>query len=493
MKRITHLCLCAIALAFTTGPAFPAYSDKDIAGAVERRLERDPAIFKYDITVAVKDGVVTLTGTVNNLLEKQRASKIASSRQGVRTVVNTLTVNAGSRSADDIQADVKAALASTPALAAQEIQTNVRGSLVQLSGKVHLYDLIGIAEHVASSVYGVTGVENDISMTPLATERSDEEIASHIRRRFASDVWLSDVFIDVTVDGGAVTLSGSVGSHDQRARTVARAWVSGVKSVNDAALKIEDLSVDTTARDPDETARLSDEEILTAIKDGIATHSWIVSQNVGVSVEDGAVTLEGKVNYLAAKQAAASVAMNTSGVKQVLNQILVEPETAVPDETLAEAVMQAWSSNPYTRAHKIEADANQGVVTLTGMMPSSFERQKAAVAVANIYGVREIDNQIKVDHIRRGYHPGKLDEIMAPFPSPSEVIEHLKSDAEIKAAIEDELEWSWFVEGNDVEVTVEAGVAKLRGTVPSERSLKAALRAAADGGAGSIVNELTIK
>jgi osmotically-inducible protein OsmY len=491
MTRLISL-IHALALALSISPSLAAYTDAEIEGAVERRLGRDPAIFNYDIAVAVNDGVVTLTGTVRNLLERLRSTKIATSRKGVRTVVNTLTVAASTRSADEIQADVQTALTNTPALAKQAMKVDVSNSMVRLTGEVSLYNLIDVATNVAASVYGVTGVRNELAMSREVDTRADEEIASHISKRFQSDIWLNSFFIGVAVKEGEATLSGSVDSEDQRARATSKAWVSGVKAVKASSLKIDTLSDDGSRRKPVSGAALSDAEILAAIQDGLATHPWVLGQNVSVEVIDRSATLSGKVNYPAAKTAAGLVARNTTGVRQVLNQILIAPELTIADDKILITIKQGWSSNPYTRVHHIKASVEDGMVTLTGLMPSSFERHQASVTAANVYGVRDIDNQIQVDRIRRGYHPSELNEIMMPFPPPSEVLEHLKSDAEIKAAIEDELKWSWFVDGEQVSVTVAGGMAKLEGSVSSECAMKAAIRAAADGGAGSVVNELKL-
>lgn len=57
--------------------------DADISLAIEQRLLADPAAVLEPLTVRAKDGTVTLTGTVDNVLAKERATRIAASVRGV--------------------------------------------------------------------------------------------------------------------------------------------------------------------------------------------------------------------------------------------------------------------------------------------------------------------------------------------------------------------------------------------------------------------------
>ena len=66
--------------------------DKNITLAVERKLLADASVPSHYIDVKTDNGIVTLLGTVDNILAKDRATKIAESIKGVRSVVNTITV-----------------------------------------------------------------------------------------------------------------------------------------------------------------------------------------------------------------------------------------------------------------------------------------------------------------------------------------------------------------------------------------------------------------
>jgi Flp pilus assembly secretin CpaC len=70
----------------------PALSNVSITDAVEDELQLDQAVPAYEINVAAVDGIVTLSGSVDNLLAKERAARIARTVKGVRAVVNKIQV-----------------------------------------------------------------------------------------------------------------------------------------------------------------------------------------------------------------------------------------------------------------------------------------------------------------------------------------------------------------------------------------------------------------
>jgi osmotically-inducible protein OsmY len=67
-------------------------SDDEIRDSVLLELEWDPKITSHDIAVAVKDGVVTLSGFVHSYWEKDAAEKAVKRVYGVRGVANDIEV-----------------------------------------------------------------------------------------------------------------------------------------------------------------------------------------------------------------------------------------------------------------------------------------------------------------------------------------------------------------------------------------------------------------
>lgn len=93
MTRVLIAVLLLFALA---APVFP-FSDKPvddgvITDRVRQRLVSDPEVKGSAVEVDTKDGVVTLSGKVENGRAKEKAEKLAKKVSGVKSVVNKLVV-----------------------------------------------------------------------------------------------------------------------------------------------------------------------------------------------------------------------------------------------------------------------------------------------------------------------------------------------------------------------------------------------------------------
>ncbi|HJX51445.1 MAG TPA: BON domain-containing protein, partial [Polyangia bacterium] len=85
-------------------------TDSGITAAVEGGLAFEKGVFPSAVDVSTSQGIVTLSGSVNNLLAKERAIKMAESIRGVRGVIDRTTVTPVSRSDADTRKDIQAAL-----------------------------------------------------------------------------------------------------------------------------------------------------------------------------------------------------------------------------------------------------------------------------------------------------------------------------------------------------------------------------------------------
>src|ERR1035438_7823600 len=83
---------------------------RSITTAVEGGLKLDKGVFPNDVDVSTSQGIVTLSGSVDNLLAKERAVLSAKSIRGVREVIDKITVTPVSRSDEDIRKDLQTAL-----------------------------------------------------------------------------------------------------------------------------------------------------------------------------------------------------------------------------------------------------------------------------------------------------------------------------------------------------------------------------------------------
>lgn len=469
-------------------------SDEEITEAIENEIRYDPAISPDDVEVHTAEGVVTLTGTAENLLTRERTERVAETVKGVRSVVNLIQIEPSEyRSDTSIRDDVEDALLLDPATDSYEIRPSVRDGAVTLRGSVESWAERDLAEKVAMGVPGVTGIRDEISVEPEVV-RNDTEIERDIEEVLRWDVLVDHALVEVDVKGGDVELRGVVGSAAERRQAALDAWVAGVRSVDDT-----DLTVARWARDEDLRAdkyqAVSDSGIEDALELALLYDPRVLGSNISVSSEDGIVTLQGMVQDLRAWRAAGDVARNTVGVSMVKNQLRIEPPNPPSDNRIADNIQDALQRNPYVDADGILVTVIDGTATLSGSVQSDFERAQADDAASGVLGVVEVENLLEVTGPAR---PLLYDPYVSTVNPQGltwyryEPSRPGTADDVIEAAIEREFFWSPFVDGSDIVVTVEDGVATLTGTVHSLRERQDATENAYEGGAIRVENDLIV-
>jgi osmotically-inducible protein OsmY len=467
-------------------------TDKDITSAVEERFLFDNAVPWTFVDIKTNEGIVTLTGTVDNLLAKERATKIAESVKGVRSVVNTINVQTVARPDEEIRRDVESALLNDAAADSYEIKTAVSGGVVTLSGTVQSFPEKSLAVQLAKGIRGVKEVKEQIALKYKAS-RADPEIAADAKRALDNDVWINASQIKVDAKNGKITLSGSIASAAEKTRARGLAWVMGVDYVDDQALKVEPSLADTMRKPARSLVELTDEQIKKAVKDAFAYDPRVYSFNPDVEVSGGLVTLSGVVDNVKARQAAEQDARNTVGVSAVRNHLKVRPVNPPPDDKLAQNVKDALLRDTVVDSFQVDVKAERGTVTLNGTVDSFYEKSHAEDVAYRLNGVVSVKNNLDVNYPTVTYYNFRWDPYYAYSPyyydwarSP------FRSDSEIKNDIEAELFWSPFVDADEVKVSVENGTATLTGTVDNWNEFHAAGENAREGGASSVSNRLKV-
>jgi len=488
---ILILCSAVFTWGVKLSGATPMLTDASISDAVEDELLLDPNIRAHLIDVTTNEGIVTLSGSVDNILAKRRARRIAEMVKGVRAVVNTITVLPPIlRSDNEIKEDVELALMIDPATDAYEIDVGVKDNVVTLSGTVDSWKERELCATVAMGVKGVKDLNNEIAYK-YQDSRPDAEIKQDIAEAMRWDVLVDHALIDVVVKNGNVQLSGTVGSLAEKMRAIGDAYVANVKSVD-----AQDLEVRLWARDPqlrgDKYQDVSDSDIRKAVNDALLYDPRVASFEITPEVIGGVVTLRGLVDNLKAKRAAEQTTNNTVGVLRVVNRLKVRPLQPYSDSNLESIIERAFVRDPIVESFQITVDVRNGVVDLYGSVGTVFEKDQAEDIASRVNGVITVNNYIVVSAIADRYlnewRYGR--DVGHPYGPP---VRRLQTDADIKEEIEDEFFWSPFVNGDTIDVSVKSGTATLTGTVGSWTEYNAASDNAYEGGAAVVDNQLKVK
>jgi len=443
-------------------------TDKDITAAIETEFWKDDSVASNQIDIETNEGIVILSGSVNNILAKDRAEKIAEAVVGVRSVVNRLEVKPGtSRTDRDLRSAVIGALIADPATESYEVQTNIDNGVVTLTGTVDSWQEKQLCETIVKGVKGVRDVKNQIKVD-YKVDRSDSEIEQEVRERLANDVRVDDALIGVDVTDQQVILTGTVGSAQEKSQARADSWVGGVNAVN-----TEDLKVQWWARDEMRRTSLyvsrTDREIQEAIEDAFVYDPRVYSFSIDVDVTDGVALLSGIVDNLEAKMAAERDANNTVGVSYVRNNIKVRPEVVPLNKELEKRVGEALLENPYVERFDLDISASYGTVYLSGKVNTSWEKTVAERVAEGVKGTVAVVNNVEYEH----------EWVWKP-------------DYQIRENVKDQLWWSPFVDSEDITVSVNNGIVTLSGTVDTYGESQSAEDNAFEGGAKEVVNNLKV-
>jgi osmotically-inducible protein OsmY len=192
-------------------------SDQEIKDAVFDVLIYDPRVEATDVEITVEDGIVTLTGMVDNLKAKLSAAEDAVNTTGVLRVKNYIRTRPDELFIDEELAErVNEALIRDPYIEIFDIVVTAFNGRVFLHGQVNTLFEKEHAEDVAQRVVGVVDVVNNIEYKPATVSKSDWELKQDINDGLFWNPNIDEGDIYVFVEDGEVTLSGEATTLNQR-------------------------------------------------------------------------------------------------------------------------------------------------------------------------------------------------------------------------------------------------------------------------------------
>ena len=214
---------------------------------VQDAIKLEPLLNAAEIGVTVKDGVVTLTGTVDSYSKKTEAEDAAKNVAGVKAVVEKIEIKFtghwAKKDDNEIANEVVNALKWNWQIPKDKIKVKVEKGWVTLEGELEWNYQKEAERDMVKNLLGVTGVSNIIAIKSAARDLVEEkDIENAMRRNWA----IGDQDILVKVSGHKVTLSGTVNSWHQKDEAARTAWnAPGVWTVeNDLVIEYDYELVD---------------------------------------------------------------------------------------------------------------------------------------------------------------------------------------------------------------------------------------------------------
>jgi hyperosmotically inducible protein len=158
-----------------------------------------------------------------------------------------------------------------------------------------------------------------VTTTSVTTKFKDSLLTAAVRTKLLSEDIDSAKRVGVNVVAGVVTLSGRVGSAAEKTRAVAAARsVRGVTSVQDSQLTVGSVG-------PSVAQSVDDAGLAAKVEGAMVAQAGVNVSGVGVKAKAGVVTLTGHVPTPAIKSTMVEAAKKASGVRNVIDQIVVKP------------------------------------------------------------------------------------------------------------------------------------------------------------------------
>lgn len=187
-------------------------TDSKIKQDVLDELAWHPNIDETQIGVIVEDGVVTLTGFVDEFPKKLAAEKATKNVAGVKAVAEDIQVKYGDENKKTDKEIAKAAVNAlewNSSVPSDKIMVKVDNGYIFLTGEVTWKYQRNAAKRTIENLLGVKGVINNIE---IIQKVAPIEVKEKIQKAFERSADIDAAQLVVKVEGSVVTLTGTVSS-----------------------------------------------------------------------------------------------------------------------------------------------------------------------------------------------------------------------------------------------------------------------------------------
>ena len=262
---------------------------------------------------------------------------------------------------------------------------------------------LGVVLLTAGAVSAQSDTQEAKAKTKVAAQKtgnalSDAEITAAVKTKLLADKTVSGLKIDVDTDHGVVTLTGPVHSAAERVQALRLARnTKGVKHVT-SKLTMEKVAATTGRVDSepkkDETKIVIKDDTTPAVKKG-AAKTKEVAKDVAGKTADVAKDVAGKTSD-AAKKTGNAVKNTTVEVKDDASPKAKKAGNAVADGSITTAVKTRLMTDDVARGTSIDVDTKDGVVTISGTVPTAADKARIGQLVEKTTGVKSVVNDLKV-------------------------------------------------------------------------------------------------
>ena len=212
----------------------------------------------------------------------------------------------------------------------------------------------------------------------------DSTLRQDIIDEFEFEPSINAAHIGVAVERGVVTLTGHVTTFAQKA--AAEEVVRRVKGIKGIAQEIEVRPIGSN--------KTADDEIAKRALNSLRWTTLVPQDVVQIRVQDGWVTLTGKVDWQYQRTAAENAVSGLAGVKGFRNNIEVRPHATTED--VKKRIEDALTGNAEVEAHSIRVEVRDGKVRLEGKVNTWAQRRAAERAAWSAPGVRSVEDLLTI-------------------------------------------------------------------------------------------------